>query len=164
MWEEALWGGSGRTTAWTLASWFSAPDLSPLLCGLREDISFPDLNFQISTLKLDAFQLRAYGFSLGCSERAPRKGGRDRLKSSWGGGHPQEHKHSGAVEQAALKRANMQRGRGVWGREGWLRPFSVGPALPVWRSVSTSSFFSPPEATPPYSSYSGETLKIFRQV
>lgn len=50
------------------------------------------------------------------------------------------------------------------GEGGLVRPFSVGPALPVWRSVSTSSFFSPPEATPPYSSYSGETLKIFRQV
>ena len=68
----------------------------------------------------------------------------------------------GAVEQAALKRANMQCGRGVGWREGWLRPFSVGPALPVWRSVSTSSFFSPPEPIPPYSSCLGKTLKIFK--
>ena len=38
----------------------------------------------------------------------------------------------------------------------------MGPALPVWRSVSTSSFFCPPEPIPPYSSCSGKTLKIFK--
>lgn len=77
MFGRGALGGSDRTTAWTLASWSSAPALSPLLCGLREGISFWYLNFQISPLKLDAFQLRAYGFSLGGSEGAPRKGGTD---------------------------------------------------------------------------------------
>ena len=55
MWEEAPWGGSDRTAAWMLASWFSTPALSPSLCGLREDIFFSNLSVQLSTMKLDAF-------------------------------------------------------------------------------------------------------------